>query len=83
MSSGGRGETRRRVIGAAVVLVDRVGCTSVTIDAIARALESASRRSHESIHHRLLMTGQPIDAPFASALTDFARLGLVALPEAA
>jgi hypothetical protein len=55
----------------------------VTIDAIARALESASRRSHESIHHRLLMTGQPIDAPFASALTDFARLGLVALPEAA
>ena len=36
-----------------------------------------------SIHHRLLMTGEPIDAPFASALTDFARLGLAIRPEAA
>jgi AcrR family transcriptional regulator len=36
-----------------------------------------------SIHHRLLMTGEPIDAPFASALTHFARLGLATRPEVA
>ena len=46
-------------------------------------LRSAVDALYGSIHHRLLMTGQPIDAPFASALTDFARLGLAALPEAA
>ena len=33
-----------------------------------------------SIHHRLLMTGEPIDAPFASALTDFAQQGLATRP---
>lgn len=193
MSSGGPGETRRRVLGATVELIDRVGYRSVTIDAIARAsgvsrstiyrhwssrnelvldafasyvdestevadtgdaiadlrtyllrlafrlnvggvgptvtglisdsledrefaesfrakvieprrraflqilrrgqqrgqirsdvdLRSAVDALYGSIHHRLLMTGQPIDAPFASALTDFARLGLAALPAAA
>ena len=46
-------------------------------------LRSAVDALYGSIHHRLLMTGQPIDAPFASALTDFARLGLAALPAAA
>ena len=37
MSSGGPGETRRRVLGATVELIDRVGYRSVTVDAIARA----------------------------------------------
>jgi AcrR family transcriptional regulator len=35
-----------------------------------------------SIHHRLLMTGEPIDGRFASALVDFAQLGLVKAPRA-
>jgi AcrR family transcriptional regulator len=193
MSSGGREETRRRVIAATVELIDRVGYRSVTIDAVARAsgvgrstlyrhwssrnelvldafasyvdestevadtgdaiadlrtyllklafrlsvggvgptvaglisdaledrefaesfrakviearrraflqillrgqqrgqirrdvdLRSAVDALYGSIHHRLLMTGQPIDAPFVSALTDFAQLGLAALAEAA
>ena len=34
-----------------------------------------------SIHHRLLMTGEPIDARFASALIDFVRQGLVTAAE--
>ena len=39
-------------------------------------LKSAVDAIYGSIHHRLLMTGQPVDASFASALSDFARLGL-------
>ncbi|MGY2873274.1 AcrR family transcriptional regulator [Marmoricola sp. URHA0025 HA25] len=39
-------------------------------------LRSVVDALYGSIHHRLLMTGEPIDASFASALTDFARLGL-------
>lgn len=46
-------------------------------------LRSAVDALYGSIHHRLLMTGQPIDGPFASALTDFAQLGLAARPEVA
>jgi AcrR family transcriptional regulator len=46
-------------------------------------LRSAVDALYGSIHHRLLMTGQPIDALFASALTDFAQLGLVVRPEVA
>ena len=46
-------------------------------------LRSAVDALYGSIHHRLLMTGQPIDALFASALTDFAQLGLLARPEVA
>lgn len=46
-------------------------------------LKSAVDAMYGSIHHRLLITGQPIDAPFVSALTDFARLGLAARPEVA
>jgi len=36
-----------------------------------------------SIHHRLLMTGEPIDGSFASALTDFAQRGLAPRPDGA
>jgi len=46
-------------------------------------LRSVVDALYGSIHHRLLMTGEPIDEPFASALTDFARLGLAIPPEAA
>jgi AcrR family transcriptional regulator len=46
-------------------------------------LRSAVDALYGSIHHRLLMTGEPIDAPFASALTDFAQLGLATRPEGA
>ena len=46
-------------------------------------LTSAVDAIYGSIHHRLLMTGQPIDAPFATALTEFARRGLAARPEVA
>lgn len=46
-------------------------------------LKSAVDAIYGSIHHRLLMTGQPVDAAFASALSDFARLGLAARPEVA
>jgi AcrR family transcriptional regulator len=46
-------------------------------------LRSAVDALYGSIHHRLLMTGQPIDALFAAALTDFAQLGLAARPEVA
>lgn len=46
-------------------------------------LRSAVDALYGSIHHRLLMTGQPIDAPFASALADFAQLGLAARPRVA
>lgn len=46
-------------------------------------LRSAVDALYGSIHHRLLMTGQPIDAPFASALADFAQLGLAARPQVA
>jgi AcrR family transcriptional regulator len=44
-------------------------------------LRSVIDAIYGSIHHRLLMTGQPIDAPFASALTDFAQQGLATQPE--
>lgn len=46
-------------------------------------LRSAVDALYGSIHHRLLMTGEPIDAPFASALTDFAQLGLATRPDGA
>jgi AcrR family transcriptional regulator len=46
-------------------------------------LRSVVDALYGSIHHRLLMTGEPIDAPFASALTDFAQLGLATRPECA
>ena len=46
-------------------------------------LRSAVDALYGSIHHRLLMTGQPIDAAFASALADFAREGLATRPNAA
>lgn len=39
-------------------------------------LKSVVDAVYGSIHHRLLMTGEPIDERFASALTEFARLGL-------
>jgi len=39
-------------------------------------LRSVVDALYGSIHHRLLMTGEPIDAPFASALTEFAQQGL-------
>src|SRR4051812_28292866 len=44
-------------------------------------LRSVVDALYGSIHHRLLMTGDPIDEPFASALTDFARLGLATRPD--
>ena len=44
-------------------------------------LQSVVDAVYGSIHHRLLMTGEPIDARFASALTDFARQGLATAPE--
>ena len=46
-------------------------------------LRSAVDALYGSIHHRLLMTGEPIDAPFASALTDFAHRGLATGAECA
>jgi AcrR family transcriptional regulator len=46
-------------------------------------LRSAVDALYGSIHHRLLMTGEPVDGPFASALTDFAQLGLATRPESA
>jgi len=46
-------------------------------------LRSVVDALYGSIHHRLLMTGEPIDAPFASALTDFAQLGLATRPRGA
>jgi AcrR family transcriptional regulator len=46
-------------------------------------LKSVVDALYGSIHHRLLMTGEPIDAVFASALTDFARLGLATGPKSA
>jgi AcrR family transcriptional regulator len=46
-------------------------------------LKSVVDALYGSIHHRLLMTGEPIDAPFASALTDFAQQGLAAWPQSA
>lgn len=48
--------------------------TDVDLNSVVDAL-------YGSIHHRLLMTGEPIDAPFASALTDFAQQGLATSPE--
>lgn len=44
-------------------------------------LKSVVDALYGSIHHRLLMTGEPIDAPFAAALTDFAQQGLATWPE--
>jgi AcrR family transcriptional regulator len=46
-------------------------------------LRSVVDALYGSIHHRLLMTGEPIDGPFASALTDFAQLGVATRPEGA
>jgi len=46
-------------------------------------LRSVVDALYGSIHHRLLMTGEPIDAPFASALTDFAQQGLATRSEGA
>lgn len=46
-------------------------------------LRSVVDAIYGSIHHRLLMTGDPIDEPFASALTDFAQQGLTAWPKGA
>jgi len=43
-------------------------------------LKSVVDALYGSIHHRLLMTGEPIDARFASALTDFAQQGLATWP---
>jgi AcrR family transcriptional regulator len=39
-------------------------------------LKSVVDALYGSIHHRLLMTGEPIDARFASALIDFVQHGL-------
>lgn len=39
-------------------------------------LSSAVDALYGAIHHRLLMTGAPIDAPWASALAGFAQFGL-------
>lgn len=46
-------------------------------------LKSAVDAIYGSIHHRLLMTDQPVDARFASALSDFASLGLAAASQVA
>lgn len=46
-------------------------------------LRSAVDALYGSIHHRLLMTGAPIDAAFASALADFAQEGLATRPKSA
>lgn len=46
-------------------------------------LRSVVDALYGSIHHRLLMTGEPIDARFASTLTDFAQLGLAIRPQSA
>jgi AcrR family transcriptional regulator len=46
-------------------------------------LKSVVDALYGSIHHRLLMTGEPIDAPFASTLIDFAQQGLATWPEGA
>ena len=64
-------EPRRRAFLQILVRGQQRGQIRTDVD-----LRSAVDALYGSIHHRLLMTGQPIDGPFASALTDFAQLGL-------
>jgi AcrR family transcriptional regulator len=71
-------EPRRRVFLQILLRGQQRGQIRRDVD-----LRSAVDALYGSLHHRLLMTGQPIDAPFASALTDFARLGLAVRPEVA
>jgi AcrR family transcriptional regulator len=71
-------EPRRRVFLQILLRGQQRGQIRGDVD-----LRSAVDALYGSLHHRLLMTGRPIDAPFASALTDFARFGLAARPEVA
>lgn len=71
-------EPRRRVFLQILLRGQQRGQIRTDVD-----LRSAVDALYGSLHHRLLLTGQPIDAPFASALTDFARLGLAARPDVA
>lgn len=71
-------EARRHAFTQILLRGQRRGQIRTDVD-----LGSVVDAIYGSIHHRLLMTGEPIDEPFASALTDFARLGLATRPEAA
>jgi AcrR family transcriptional regulator len=70
-------EARRHAFLQILLRGQRRGQIRADID-----LRSVVDALYGSIHHRLLMTGDPIDAAFASALTDFARQGLATRPEA-
>lgn len=71
-------EPRRSVFLQILLRGQRRGQVRKDVD-----LKSAVDALYGSLHHRLLMTGEPIDAPFASALIDFAQLGLATRPESA
>jgi AcrR family transcriptional regulator len=70
-------EARRQAFLEILLRGQRRGQIRTDVD-----LKSVVDAIYGSIHHRLLMTGEPIDARFASALTDFAQLGL-AMPKSA
>jgi len=64
-------EARRHAFLQILLRGQRRGLIRTDVD-----LRSVVDALYGSIHHRLLMTGEPIDAPFASALTEFAQQGL-------